>query len=236
MKAILLAAGRGERLKPLTDTVPKCLVKIGGRPLLQYWLDICEHSGFESVLVNGFYLADQVENFLTSIVDQYKMKIEFVRENRLHGTGGTVLKHRKFVEGDDFFMFCHADNFTDIRMNSFIEFHRNCGAELSVALFRTSVPKQCGIAEEIADDGRILRFVEKPNEAKTDLASAAVFLASPTVFDAFPEKEIIDFSKEVLPKFQGQMYGFPIDGFNIDVGTPDNYRLANRKSTEWSLS
>jgi mannose-1-phosphate guanylyltransferase len=88
LKAILLAAGKGTRLKPITDTIPKCLVKINGRPLLDYWFDILENAGVDDVLVNGYYMAEMTENHINSVRSKYPFKIKFVLENTLFGTGG----------------------------------------------------------------------------------------------------------------------------------------------------
>ena len=232
MKAIILAAGEGRRLRPLTENMPKCLVPVNGKPLLEYWLENCEKNGIGEVLINGYYLVDQVQYYLNKIEKKFSMKINFAVEEELSGTGGFLKNNREFVGDEGFFFFCHGDNFTNIDIAEFIAFHRSKNTFLSVALFKTNLPKQCGIADEIDDDGKILRFIEKPDRPKSNLASAAIFLMSPTIIDRFPNKPVIDFSKEVLPKFQGEMYGFPMKGFNIDIGTPENYRQANEIATQ----
>ncbi len=226
MKAIILAAGKGERLRPLTDNIPKCLVALAGRPLLAYWLDICRDAEVDEVLINGHYLAEKVANYLSSIQSEYDFPNHFVYEKQLYGTGGTLREQYNFVKDEEYFFFCHGDNFSNINISDFCRFHEEKDTELSVALFRSEVPKQCGIAEEIAEDGRIIRFTEKPENPKSDLASAAIFLMSPELIQKFPNKKVIDFSKEVLPRYQGQMYGYQFDGFNIDIGTPEQYHRA----------
>lgn len=226
MKAIILAAGKGERLRPLTNSVPKCLVPLSGRPLLSYWLESCQRHGFDEVLVNGHYLADALESYLDKARREFNLKINYVYESELYGTGGTVKRNRAFVEGEDFFLLCHGDNFTNIDLSKFRDFHISRESRLSVALFETNVPKQCGIAEELGAGGRIIRFREKPENPVSNLASAAIFLMSPEIIESFPGKEVIDFSKEVLPLFQGKMFGHKFDGFNIDIGTIQNYETA----------
>ena len=108
-----------------------------------------------------------------------------------------------------------------------MRFHREKAAQLSVALYETNVPKQCGIVEKMDDSGKILKFVEKPDHPRSNLASAAIFLMSPDIVADFPDKKEFDFSKTILPLYQNDMYGYLIKGFNIDIGTPDNYKLAN---------
>lgn len=228
MKAIILAAGEGKRLRPLTDNIPKCLIPINRKPLLEYWLDNCDKSGVDEVLVNGHYLTDKVEKYLGTIRKKYSLRIRYAYEPELVGTGGTIRNNYHFIKDELFFFFCHGDNFTNIDIADFSAFHKLKKSILSVALFETNVPKQCGIAEKIAEDGRILKFTEKPENPKSNLASAAIFLMSPELIKDFPDKKEIDFSKEVLPKYQGRMFGYKIKGFNIDIGTLENYKLANQ--------
>ncbi len=234
MKAILLAAGRGKRLCPITDSVPKVLAPLNGRPLLDYWLELCQAGGINEVLINGHYLAEQIETFVKHAQSRYRTKINFVYEEKLYGTGGTVKRCRDFMKGEEFFFFCHSDNFTNIDLKRFIDFHRRCKTNLSIALFKTNLPTQCGIVGEIMDNGLITEFTEKPLKPKSNLASAAMFIMSPLLIDErFPEKEYIDFSKEILPHMVGKMYGYSMNGFNIDIGTPQNYALANQIAKSW---
>ncbi len=226
--AVLLAAGRGVRLQPLTLSVPKCLLKVGGRPLLDHWLEKCEEAKIKRVFINMFYLAEQVREFLEHARSRYSFEIVPVHEENLTGTGGFLRKIRsRLLNGGDFFM-CHADNFTDIKLTDFIQFHRKRHSPLSVALFRASNPTSCGIVEKIQDDGLIVEFREKPQNPKTNLASGAMFLISPEILHTLPDKEVIDFSKEILPQYQNRMFGYEIPGFNFDIGTPESFEAANK--------
>ena len=228
MKAIILAAGEGQRLRPMTLTVPKCLVSIGNRPLLEHWLDKCAVADVSEVLINTHYLAAEVECFVNSVRNKYNLKIKCIYEKKLTGTGGFVRDNMDFVAGEKFFFFAHADNFSDIDLKKFAAFHEGKDTKLSLAMFKTNKPRQCGIASEIDKNNRIIRFDEKPEYPESDLASAAMFMVSPDVIKDIPKKSEVDFSKEVLPLYQGRMYGYMIDGFNVDVGTPENYKLANK--------
>ena len=227
MKAIILSAGEGRRLRSLTEKMPKCLIPVNGKPLLEYWLDHCQKASMDDVIINGFYLADQVRDYLRSVENRYAFKIRFVAEDKLYGTGGTVKNQYELVKEEPFFFFCHGDNFTDINLNDFIRFHQEKQSTLTVAVYETTVPKQCGIMEEIDESGRVLKFTEKPQNPKTNLASAALFLMSQQIIKEFPKQETIDFSKEILPKYQGEMFAYRLPGFNVDIGTMENYKLAN---------
>ena len=122
MRALLLAAGLGTRLRPLTDHVPKCLVPIRGKPLLGYWFDLLLQSNeIDHLLVNLHYLPDPVRRFIDS--SQWSSRIEIVEEHELLGTGGTVLNNAAFF-GDSPFMVIHADNLSRFDVHEFIESHR----------------------------------------------------------------------------------------------------------------
>ncbi len=226
MKAILLAAGAGTRLRPLTNQMPKCLVPLGGVALLELWLNKLARARVTDVLINGHAFAEQVEAHIESVRSRFPFKLHFVREEHLRGTGGTLIDNRRYTDSTDELLVCHADNYTDMDLGCFAQFHRRCAQPLSLALFRTDNPSSCGIVEEIDGRGIIQRFVEKPSHSESNLASAAIFLMQPTVIDRLVPGPSVDFSKQLLPRMQGQMAGFVMRGFNIDVGTPESYARA----------
>ena len=231
MKAYLLAAGYGTRLRPITDTIPKCMVPIHGQPLLGWWFDLfCRH-GVTEVLVNTHYLPGPVREYMAAYNCRGTGLTAYeTYEPELLGSGGTVRANRDFVRGERDFLICYADNLTDADLTAFRQCHRSHDAPLTMALFHTNVPRQCGIAETDAD-GRITAFTEKPEEPKSDLANAGMYMADGRIFDYLDgEKPQLDFGKDVLPKLVGEMYGWNTDGYLIDIGTMENYRKANE---EW---
>lgn len=228
MKAIILSAGKGKRLRPLTKTVPKPLLPVNGRSLLDRWLECFEKNGFSEVLINAHHLHESVRKFVNKARQRFKLKINYVFEKELLGTGGTVKSNYQFIKDEDFFVLCHGDNFTDIDLADMISFHKRKKTDLSLALFKSPNPKQCGIVDRLDDSGLIQKFSEKPNEPISDLASAAIFILAPRVVECIPPDRVIDFSSYVLPRYQGKMFGYLIKGFNIDIGTIDNYKYANK--------
>lgn len=226
MKAYLLAAGLGSRLKPITDTIPKCLVPINGHPMLDWWAKLFLESGVTEVLINTHYMVDKVHNYICEYNDKNTGLI-FVEayEEELIGSGGTVYTNRDFVDGEDNFLICYADNLTDVDLPSFVRFHKEHKAPLTMGLFRTNVPKQCGIAE-LDDKGMIKAFIEKPENPVSNLANAGIYAASPEVFSYFPDKGFSDIGKDVLPGLVNKMYGWEIPQYLIDIGTMPNYEKA----------
>lgn len=232
MKAFLLAAGFGTRLRPLTETTPKCLIPIKGKPLMVWWLELFELHGVTEVLVNTHYLAEMVRDFIAkwNAVGKLPHVTEFY-EKTLLGSGGTVAANRDFVGNDDNFMICYADNLTDVDLTAFQKFHQTHDGILSMALFRTNRPKECGIAS-IDGNNRIIEFVEKPAQPKSNLANAGLYIARREIFDHLSANNgLLDFGKDVLPTLLGRMYGWQTEGYLLDIGTIENYKRANE---EWT--
>jgi mannose-1-phosphate guanylyltransferase len=222
-KAFLLAAGLGTRLRPLTDEVPKCLVPIHGKPLLGIWLDICERLGIEEVLINTHHLADQVRAWARA--QKTRVTINLVHEEVLRGSAGTVAANQDFVRGEgDFFIF-YADNLVHVPLNVLKSFHLRHTGVLTIGLFRTLKPESCGIVA-LDPSGRITSFEEKPAQPKSNLANAGIYIARQGVFDYLPREGFADFGKSVMPKLVGNMWGCLLEGYLLDVGTPENYRKA----------
>lgn len=229
MKAVLLAAGLGTRLRPITDDIPKCLVPVNGKPLLQYWLEIFFQGNIEKILINTHYLADKVRGFVAE--SQWRDRIELVHETELLGTGGTLLQNRDWLS-DGPFMVAHADNLTCFEVNDFINAHYNRpkGTEITVMTFITDMPDSCGIIETDAN-GIIRNFYEKVKNPPGNFANAAVYIFESTVLDLLVSlgKRQIDLSTEVLPHYLGKMTTFHNLKYHRDIGTPEGLAKAEEE-------
>lgn len=221
MRALLLAAGRGERLRPVTNTIPKCLVPIHGRPLLQIWLDhLFETPGLiERVLINTHYLAEQVEKFVAS--SKWADKIDLVYEAELLGTAGTLAANRNYFDGSTAFV-AHADNLTDFDLDAFVAHHnaRPEGHQITMLSFETDMPETCGILE-CDQDGTVLEFHEKVINPPGNLANAAVYILEPEVINmtARLPGAVKDLSIDVMPKYLGRISSFQTNGYHRDIGS-----------------
>lgn len=234
MKAFLLAAGKGTRLKPYTDTLPKCLVPIQGKPLLEIWINLLERHGITDVLVNTHHQAEKVDAFVSSAMPRAKVSITTVYEPTLLGSAGTVAAHRDFIDEGDDFIIAYADNLTNMNLSNMVGFHRRCkprGAILTMGLFRAPNPSACGIAVLDAD-AKITSFTEKPPVPLSNLANGGIYVASPAVFDYLPDHRndstdaVLDFGYQVFPLLLGKMYGYEIKEYLRDIGTIDAYQAA----------
>jgi len=223
VKAFLLAAGKGTRLRPLTFNTPKCLVPVNGKPLIDYWFDLFELYGIDDILINTSHLADTVKEYIKG--NSRGLSIKVVYEETLLGSGGTIKKNRDFVEGEESFFVFYADNLTNINLRNMIEFHKESQKGFTLALFRVPNPQECGIVE-IDDVSSILSFTEKPENPVSDLAFAGIMLSGPGLMDFFPDKDVFDLGHDVLPRVVGNASGYVMDEYLLDIGTPEKLTRA----------
>lgn len=227
MKALLLSAGFGTRLRPLTESVPKCLVPINGKPLMEYWLDmLCKGEEIIPVMVNLHHLSRTVKAYIEK--SPYRESVTTVYEASLLGTGGTLLKNRRFFDKETVFM-AHGDNLSLFDLTAFVKAHdkRPGHCEMTMMTFETDTPKSCGIVE--LDTGNVVcAFHEKVENPPGNLANGAVYILEPSVLDFMDSlgKKVIDFSTEVLPHYVGRINTFHNSLYHRDIGTMESYRKA----------
>ena len=223
MKAFILAAGKGSRLKPLTDHNPKCLLSIGGRPLLQYWLEACKLHGIREVLINLHHHAEMVVQFIQS--KNWPVKIRLSYEPQLLGSGGTLVANKNFVAKEDFFGVFYADNLTNVDLTKMRTQHLQSKTLFTMGLFHAPNPKECGIAT-LDSNNVVTGFQEKPMQPKGDLANAGIYWTSPEIFDYCLDKIPCDLGYDILPKLIGKMQGYVIKEYLLDIGTHQNFQRA----------
>ena len=226
MKAFLLAAGYGIRLRPITDKIPKCLVPINNQPLLSWWIKLLKKNQITEVLINTHYLSEQVENYVDGL-KQSDIKIKLVYEKELLGSGGTVKNNANFVADEKNFLICYADNLTCVNLSRLIHFHETQSDILTMGLFFANNPGQCGIATMNAENV-ITEFIEKPKNPRSNLANAGIYVANNKIFNYFPKnRTIFDFGPDILPLLTNKMRGYIIHEYLLDIGTLENYKKAN---------
>jgi mannose-1-phosphate guanylyltransferase len=228
LRAVLLAAGFGTRLRPLTESLPKCLVPVQGKPLMAYWFDLLFSAGLERVLVNTHYLPDAVTSFVAQ--SPWAAKVDLVHEDLILGTGGTLLTNVAWFKGRAF-MVAHADNLTVFDVQGFWARHRDRpeGCVITMMTFDTDAPQTCGIVEERG--GVVVAFHEKVANPPGTRANAAVYIFEPEAisFIASLNKAVVDLSTEVLPHFIGRMYTFHNSHYHRDIGSLESLALAERE-------
>jgi|GEM_PF-399300 len=228
MKAILLAAGIGSRLRPLTHILPKCLLPINGRPLLEYWLSLLIGSGNIPILVNLHHLSHLMKKWIEN--SAFNDHVYTVYEETLLGTGGTLLKNMDFADNSPVILI-HADNLCSVDIKHFIEAHQNRphGTEITMMTFKTSSPETCGIVD-VDEDGIVRAFYEKVKDPPGDMANAAVYIIEPSVIDFLKGlgREFIDFSTDVIPYFveRHKIFTYYNASYHRDIGNKESYLKA----------
>ena len=228
MKAFLLAAGVGSRLRPITDATPKCMLKIGGRPLLDIWLDAFDRAGVDEVLVNVHPLPGVVRNYLEGRAgNRNPPAVRTVFEPELLGSAGTLAANRAWVGGEEMFLACYADNLTDFDLRSLAETHQACGAIATLTVTHSERPSAGGVVELDAA-GTVVGFTEKPSQPVSDLVNAGMYAFHPRVLDEIGGPPPRDIGYDLLPRLVGRAKAMPVEGYFRDVGTVDAYQRAQR--------
>ncbi|QNJ30598.1 mobA-like NTP transferase domain protein [Synechococcus sp. PROS-9-1] len=221
IRALLLAAGLGTRLRPITLHTPKCLVQVAGLPLLGRWLRQLEMAGCEAVLINTHYLADQVEDFLKKWRSPV-MQIITTYEPELLGTAGTLLANQSFFEGATGLLI-HADNAMEGDLQELLSAHKSRSNQclLTMLTFCTDNPRSCGI---VATDslGLVIDFHEKVDDPPGNCANGALYAFDASLLDHLSSMSPwpSDFSIEVIPDLLGKIQTWHTDQLYLDIGTP----------------
>lgn len=225
MKAFLLAAGKGTRLQPLTFHIPKCLVPINGKPLIEYWFDLFELYGIKEILINTHHLSEKVKEYVSKHSRNLKIKLTY--EDKLLGSGGTIKKNWDFVKDEELFFIFYADNLTNLNLEKMLKFHKEKKRNFTLALFKVSNPQECGIVS-IDKDSCITSFSEKPKNPTSNLAFAGIMLSDQSLINFFPTKEIFDLGYDVLPKIAGRASGYIMNDYLLDIGTFQRLKQAEK--------
>ncbi len=225
MDVVILAAGRGTRLLPLTATRPKPMVPLLNRPLMDYGMARLQKIKANRIIILVDYLGHH-------IVSRYKdwdgYEVLFTEKNEPLGTAGAVGVVAEDLH--DTFLVLSGDVLADLDLQALLQFHQEMGAEATMALSRVDDPSQYGIAV-LDDDGRVTRFLEKPPRAKafSNLVNAGIYVFEPGAFEELPPERPFDVARHLYPHMlesSRRLYGFPFEGYWNDVGRPGNYLLA----------
>jgi mannose-1-phosphate guanylyltransferase len=230
MKAYLLTAGLGTRLYPITQTLPKCLVPIGGKPLIDWWFESMQKAGVTEVLINLHHLPDLVMAHVNAL--DTNIKVEFSYEPVLLGSAGTLFANKAFVANENSFFIFYGDNLTNTSLSNLYDFHVAQPQDFTMALFETNNPSGCGIVS-LNEHFTVTHFEEKPANPVSNLANAGLYVASPKIISLIdPAKTPADIGFDLLPLLVGKMSGYKINDYLIDIGTHNNLEKARQ---DWPL-
>ena len=231
---MLLAAGLGTRLRPLTYELPKPMVPILGRPVMEHIMRLLARHGFDEVIANLHYFPDLIRNRFGDGSD-YGLRLTYSYEPELMGTAGGVRNARDHFGGETF-LIISGDALTDIDLTALWEAHKRKGGIATLALKRVDDPREFGVVI-VGEDGRIQGFQEKPDpsEALSNLGNCGIYVFEPEIFDYFPEQDFVDWAMDVFPKLLEEdvsFYGHEFPDYWNDVGSLDEYRQGNFDALE----
>lgn len=226
MKAMILAAGVGSRLDPLTRNVPKPLVPILNRPVMEYLIELLKKHGFDEIMVNLHYLGNQIESYFGD-GSRFGVKIHWSHEDQLWGDAGSVKRVEDFFK-DDTFIVIGGDDLTDMDLTKLVKTHRDKGALSTIALSLVDDPSEYGIVL-MNEDSRITRFLEKPKGEVifSNTANTGVYVFQPEIFELIPRGMFYLFGKQVFPLLLEQrlpVYGHLTAAYWKDVGNLAVYK------------
>lgn len=228
MKGMILAAGEGTRLQPLTCIVPKPMVPVLNRPVMEYLITHLALHKFNALWVNLHYLPEQIERYFSNGMP-WGAQIHYSREESLMGTAGSV-KHLA-SNFNDTFLVIGGDDLTDMDISALVAYHKNSGAKATIGLKQVERVEEYGVVV-LDETGRIGAFQEKPkpHEAKSNLANTGIYLFEPEILDLIPEKTFYDFGRQLFPLLLEKgvsFYGYQFEDFWCDIGSLREYKQAH---------
>lgn len=227
-KAMVMSAGLGSRLEPLTLLVPKPLIPICNRPVMDILFENLAQIGIKNVICNTYYLAEQ-------IIDRYNkdccVSFNYIKEENLSGTAGGLKKCQSFFKAGDNFVVLSADGLTNADILEGIKIHQASGAIATIGVKRIKAEDVSHFGVVVTDkDGFITEFQEKPStdEAKSDCINTGIYIFNYKIFDYIPENTFYDFAKNVFPKLipSRQINTFVIEDYWSDIGTLEQYKTS----------
>ena len=229
LKAMIMSAGMGSRLEPLTLQVPKPLVTVANRPIMDILFESLLNIGIKDVICNTHYLADQ-------IINRYKtnnigLNFNYIKENDLSGTAGGLKKCQFFFDKGEDFLVLSADGLTNADILKGIDIHNKSGAIATIGIKQVRHEEVSNFGVVVTDkNGFITEFQEKPSvdEAKNNFINTGIYIFNYKIFDYIPENTFYDFAKNVFPKLllDKQINTFVIKDYWSDIGTLTQYRLS----------
>lgn len=229
MKAFIMAGGFGTRLRPLTNNIPKPMIPMANKPMMEHIIELLKEHGFTEIVALLYFQPELIEDYFRDGSD-FGVKIIYITAGEDYGTAGSVKNAEALIQ--ESFLIISGDVLTDIDISAAVRFHRERKGLATIVLTRVENPLQYGII--ITDEnGRITHFMEKPSwsEVFSDTVNTGIYILEPEVLDFIPSKKEFDFSKDLFPTLlrEGKpLYGYIAPGYWKDVGDLMEYRLAHR--------
>ncbi len=243
MKAMILAAGKGTRVRPITHTTPKPMIPILQKPVMEFLLELLREHGFDEIMVNVSHLAEEIENYFRD-GQRFGVQIAYSFEGRIEdgeligdalGSAGGLKKIQDFQPFfDDTFVVLCGDALIDLDLSEALRRHREKGAMASLITKRVPHDQVSSYGVVVTDtDGKVLSFQEKPSvdEAASDMINTGIYIFEPEVLDFIPSREPFDIAADLFPKLVASgapFYALPMEFEWVDIGKVPDYWQAIR--------
>lgn len=230
-KAMIMAAGVGSRLDPLTRTTPKPLIPIVNQPVMDLLLNHLSKYGIKDIVANTHCLAEKLQHRYEN-QNPTDVNCSFVYEQELSGTAGGVKKCEWFFEDVDSFLIMSGDGLTNVDLEALIDSHISSGAIATMGLTTVPVEEVKHFGVVVTDDSnRVVEFQEKPSveEARSNLVNTGIYVFKKEIFNYIPEGKFYDFAKNVFPSLMAEnksINTFVVDSYWSDIGTMNQYRIS----------
>lgn len=229
MKAMILAAGVGSRLDPLTRNIPKPLVPIANKPVIEHIIENLKEYGFDDIVINLHYLPHKITERLGQ-GEKWGVNIRYSYEEEPLGTAGGVKKNQDFFDGT--FLVIGADDLCDIDLGRVLAFHQEKKAKVTIALSLVDDPSEYGVVV-VNERGKILSFIEKPRGERipSNTVNTGIYIIEPEVLELIPSNRFFDFGRDLFPLLIDKkvpFYGYLALGYWKDVGNIKQYKEAHK--------
>ena len=224
--AFILAGGKGTRLRPITYEIPKPMVPIKGRPLLEHTIDLLRKHDVRDIIIAIGYLGHKIKEYFGD-GSKFGVRIKYIEEDEALGTAGALRLAKPLL--NESFLMLNGDNLIDLDIDAFYEFHKEGGGLATIALTTVDDPSSYGVA--VLNGFRIEEFIEKPKNPPSKLISAGVYVLEPSIIDLIPRGHAM-LETDVFPKIieTGKLLGYPFQGQWFPTDNTERYERAIK---EW---
>lgn len=231
MKVIIMAGGRGERLRPITDTIPKPMVEVAGKPILLHIVNLFKKYGFNDFTFTLCHLPDVITSYFGD-GSKFGIHINYLIENpgQPMGTAGGILTAKKYI--DDTFIVTSGDILRKINIDEIVKFHKEKSSFATLNTYKRfgPDPKSMIVFDK---QGLIKKFIERPVNIKEDYiwSNGSFYVMEPEIFDFIPKDQESDFGKDIFPKLlkEGKkIYAFPTENYFVDIGNLEKLEIARK--------
>lgn len=237
MQAVIMAGGLGTRLRPLTNDIPKPMVKIIDKPIIQCIIENLAKHGVRDIIVTLGYKPESITDFLGD-GSQFGVRVRYSIEDSPLGTAGGVKNVQDMLE--DTFVVMSGDALTDINISALLHRHFSHDGNVTMTVVETENVSSFGVVGEDTR-GRVVDFVEKPQTLTAGLVNTGIYVMEKCVLDKIPYGQKYDFARDLFPQILGSIYTYHLEGYWSDIGTLSSYYLANNyvalhpQSFGWAL-